>query len=103
MKVIRWLYDSWFSPKTISFWAALLGIATYKKRKLSTLLLFLVGIGGMGVSYGRFCDKNHVGIEPVAAFRAALRTDVVDLDIHAKEFASHALFAGIGVWRYLSD
>lgn len=101
MRLVRWLYDSWFSPKTISFWAVLLGIATYKKKKLSTLLLFLVGIGGMGVAYGRFCDKNSIGIEPYAAFRTVMRPNAIDLDIHSKEFASHALFAGIGVWRYL--
>lgn len=99
MRAIKWLYANWFSYRTISFWSALVGIATWSRKKLSVVLLFLVGFGGMGVAYGRFCDKNGLPIEPVALVKAYRQPWIQDRDVHAKEFWSHALFAAIGLIR----
>ena len=96
-----------FSPKTLSFWLALLGSAAALSRRPKVFFfgigfLAAVGWGGFGGSYYRYAERHSLPVEPYAVARHWLETGG-DME-EAKSAGKHVLFAAIAaviVWRRL--
>ena len=99
-----------WSPRTLSFWLAVLSIVLLfsdkKSAKLiSTTSCLLVGFGGMGCAYGRHAEQAQVPIEPIAIARSLVWKDA-EWDERLKEAYTHGVFALIGcvkLWKILEE
>jgi len=95
-----------FPRRSASFWMAWTGLGLFANRRTrpaGCVLLSMVGVGGVGAVYGRFCAEHEIPTEPWPAFLAWL--DCPDRYDWFLGWVSHAVFAVPAIvemrrWRY---